>query len=262
MAERFDSTLLSRIEDASLNASAPPQQRWIDGWLVRFSPGKARRARSINAVAAGRLPIDVKLALAADVYREAGLPMHARITPFSMPARLDAHLEAEGWSAIEDTHVMVRAASAARDAQPVRPDPAGLRWIPLDAATFADAVGALRGSSAVERAAHAERLRLSPTPYRGYAFVDAESGTVRACGQFAREGALVGIYDVFTAPAQRGVGLATLLCERMLSILLNEGAEIAYLQVSASNSPARRIYERLGFADGYDYHYRVPKGVP
>ncbi len=47
----FDATLLSRVEDAGLNASAPPQQRWIDGWLLRFSPGKAKRARCINAVA-------------------------------------------------------------------------------------------------------------------------------------------------------------------------------------------------------------------
>ena len=37
----FDATLLSRVEDAGLNASAPPQQRWLDGWLIRFSPGKA-----------------------------------------------------------------------------------------------------------------------------------------------------------------------------------------------------------------------------
>jgi hypothetical protein len=44
---------LSRIEDAGLNASAPPQQRWLDGWLLRFSPGKANRARCINALAAG-----------------------------------------------------------------------------------------------------------------------------------------------------------------------------------------------------------------
>jgi len=34
--------------------SAPPEQRWLDGWLLRFSPGKAKRARCINAVAEGR----------------------------------------------------------------------------------------------------------------------------------------------------------------------------------------------------------------
>jgi ribosomal protein S18 acetylase RimI-like enzyme len=37
-----------------------------------------------------------------------------------------------------------------------------------------------------------------------------------------------------------------------------DGARLAYLQVEASNAPARRVYERLGFADAYAYHYRSP----
>jgi hypothetical protein len=85
LAPAFHPDLLSRIEDAGLNASAPPQQRWLDGWLLRFSPGKAKRARCINAVAAGRLPAREKLALAEAVYAEAALPLIVRITPFTLP---------------------------------------------------------------------------------------------------------------------------------------------------------------------------------
>ena len=36
-----------------------------------------------------------------------------------------------------------------------------------------------------------------------------------------------------------------------------KGAVASYLQVEADNHPARRIYQRLGFADAYAYHYRV-----
>ena len=68
-----DEALLARIEAASLNASAPPQQRWLDGWLVRTSPGKAQRARSINPVEVGRMPLAKKLALASEDFRDAGL---------------------------------------------------------------------------------------------------------------------------------------------------------------------------------------------
>ena len=53
-----DDLLASRVEDAGLNASAPPQQRWLDGWLLRLNPGKARRARCINSVAEGRQPLN------------------------------------------------------------------------------------------------------------------------------------------------------------------------------------------------------------
>ena len=33
---------------------------------------------------------------------------------------------------------------------------------------------------------------------------------------------------------------------------------MGYLQVDAANEVARRIYRRLGFVDGYSYHYRTP----
>ena len=35
------------------------------------------------------------------------------------------------------------------------------------------------------------------------------------------------------------------------------GAASAYLQVEADNARARAVYDRLGFADGYGYHYRM-----
>ena len=34
------------------------------------------------------------------------------------------------------------------------------------------------------------------------------------------------------------------------------GARVAYLQVEAGNHPALKLYGRLGFVDGYTYHYR------
>ena len=103
----FDPNLLSRVEDAGLNASAPPQQRWLDGWLVRFSPGKAKRARCINALALGRTPLADKLALCSTLFADAGLPLYVRVTPFSQPAGLDQQLAALGMPRIDDTRVML-----------------------------------------------------------------------------------------------------------------------------------------------------------
>jgi GNAT superfamily N-acetyltransferase len=248
-----DEALLSRIEDASLNASAPPQQRWLDGWLVRLSPGKAKRARCINAVAAGRLPLAQKLALCEAAYREAGLPMLFRITRFTQPPGLDDMLAALGLDRLDDTRVMVNAALPAAAAPPL---PDGTEWVALDGAAFADAVGALRGSPPEQRAAHAQRLALSPVPYQGFVIRRAGGGAVLACGQFACEAELVGLYDVFTDDSTRGQGLATLLCRRLLALAVGVGARVAYLQVEGDNHGARRIYERLGFAEAYRYHYR------
>lgn len=247
-------TLLSRIEDAGLNASAPPQQRWMDGWLVRYSPGKAKRARCINAVAEGRLPLADKLRLAQAVFDEAGLPMVIRITPFTQPATLDAELQAMGLASLDDTRVMACPELTALRPLPL---PAGTRWQPMDAHAFAEAVGGLRGSPPLQRHAHAERLRLSPVPFQAFGIVREDDDALLACGQFAREADLVGLYDVFTAPEHRGRGLAACLCSYLLVQARAEGARTGYLQVEGDNTAARRVYHRLGFSDGYSYHYRV-----
>ena len=252
--DRLPEPLLSRIEDAGLNASAPPQQRWVDGWLLRFSPGKAKRARCIQPVADGRLPLAERLALCQAVFADTGLPMVARLTPFSRPDGLDSALAALGWHRQDDTRVMV-APQCPSVAEPLTP---GLVWQQLDAASYAEVVGALRGSPAEQRSAHAQRLALSPVPYQGWVLRRPDDGQVLACGQSAAEADLVGLYDVFTHPQARGQGLARILCSRLLAQAHAAGARVAYLQVDADNHPARAIYRRLGFADAYAYHYRSP----
>jgi len=243
--------LLSRIEDAGLNASAPTTQRWLDGWLMRFSPGKAKRARCVNAVAEGRLPAETRLALAEAAYRDAGLPMIVRITPFTRPSDLDDRLAARGWRRFDDTRVMVR-----RDLPAPVPGRPSLKPQQVDGDEYAEVIGALRGSPAVQVAAHAERLRHAPVPYQGFVVRDGE--VVVACGQFVCEGDLVGLYDVFTALPARGQGIARTLCQWLLDRAVEQGARHAYLQVEGDNVEARAVYQRLGFADAYAYHYRTP----
>jgi GNAT superfamily N-acetyltransferase len=253
----FDRKLLVRAEDAGLNASAPPQQLWLDGWLVRFSPGKAKRARCINAVASGRLSIVHKLARAEDVFAGAQLPMVVRITPFTRPAGLDGELAARGFGAIDDTRVMI-APRLVHLAPPALPH--GFEWATIGHAAMAQAVGAMRGSPLAQRAAHAERLATAPVPFTALAIKRAEDGVLVACGQSAAEGDLVGLYDVFVIDAMRGQGLANALCTKLLTNardVAGAGAKSAYLQVEADNPAARAVYARLGFADGYAYHYRT-----
>lgn len=251
----FDPVLLSRIEDAGINASAPPQQRWLDGWLLRFSPGKAKRARCIQAVAPGRLSVAAKLALARPVYRAAGLPLFVRITPFSEPPAVDATLAALGMPRIDDTRVMVAGDLDAAVRNVGGPD-AELRIEPVGHAAFAQVVGRLRGSPLAQRQAHAERLEGAPVPFEGCVVRDGER-QVLGCGQFALEGELAGLYDVYTVAAARGRGVATGLCAHLLALARDRGARVAYLQVDADNAAARSVYRRLGFSDAYAYHYRA-----
>lgn len=248
----WSATRLSRVEDAGLNASAPPQQRWVDGWLVRLCPGKAKRARCINALAVGRLPLVERLALVEADFRAVGLPLVLRITPFTQPGSLDEDLDALGLHRFDPTHVLVADLSAL---PAVAGLPPGLDLHLEGPQPYAATVGALRGSPVDQQLAHAERLATSPVPYQGW--VLRRGADVLACGQTAREGEQVGLYDVFTAPAARGQGLSTALCAELLRRARGDGARSAYLQVDVANAPALKVYRRLGFVHGYDYHYRA-----
>ena len=254
----FDEALLARIEDAGINASAPREQRWIDGWLLRLSPGKAKRARCIQAVASGRLDIDAKLALCLPLFAAAGLRPYVRITPFSQPAGLDIHLAERGMARIDDTRVMVLSSLGAWAAQ--NPDVRGAGSVEAVAAeAFADWVGRARGSSASERSAHAERIARPAVPHHPVLASD-ERGEVVAAGLVVVEGEVAGLYDVFTAEAARGRGHGERVCRHLLAFAARRGATVGYLQVDAANRVARGVYRRLGFADGYAYHYRTPPG--
>lgn len=257
-ARGFDHALLARIEDAGLNASAPPQQRVLGGWVLRLSPGKAKRARCVNALAVGSLPVDELLRRAEAAYARAELPFIVRITPFTRPPTLDATLAARGFVAFDDTRVMVR---SRLDDLPAPDWPPGCELEEPGHGAFAEAVGGLRGSPLAQRQAHAERLRGAPVPYAGLLL--RRDGQLQACGQAAIEDDLVGLYDVYTVEACRNQGLARALCLELLHTARTAGARAAYLQVDADNHAARAVYRRLGFADAYAYHYRGrPEAAP
>ncbi len=260
-----EQALYARVEDAGINASATPLQRWSDGWLLRFSAGKAKRARCVNALATWRGHpgdrLDERLAEVEAFYARIGMPLIVRITPFTQPTGLDAMLAQRGFVSMDDTRAMV-----CRDLSglaPTRAQPAaGHVVMQVGAHAFAQSVGALRGSTIAQQQAHAQRLEQSPLTWRAFVVRREADGRTVAAGQVATEEGLVGLYDVHTDPAARGLGLATFLCRHALSCAASqEQARTAYLLVEGDNVVARRIYAALGFADAYRYHYRLRPGA-
>ena len=239
-----------RLEELSLNSSTPPGQLLYDGWLLRFLPGKAKRARSVNAFYASRLPLAEKIAHCEDLYAEAGLPALFRITPFCEPAALDAELERRGYGRFDATAV---------EAAPIVPGHAlagAARAMDLDA--WVEAVGELRGSPRGHREAHRRRLESMGLKLRPVAI--ESGGRVAAAGLAMVEDRTAGIFDIVTREDARRQGLARSVVASLLQQAWELGARSAYLQVEQGNEPARRLYRQFGFEERYLYWYRGREG--
>jgi ribosomal protein S18 acetylase RimI-like enzyme len=245
-------TLAARIEDAALSVSQPTQQSFFDGWLLRYSPGKAKRARSINSVGAGVLALAEKLSHCLDFYRQHNLPCLFRITPFSQPYSLDTELAAAGFGAHQDTRVMSVALSSPQ------PSTAPSSARSVDSKQFAEVFCKLHGLDAAK--ANAERDRYIRASDRSAYVVQWDNNSPIACGSVAIEGRLAGIFGMVTAAEHRGRGIASSIVAQLLHDARAAGADAAYLQVEADNTPARRAYSKFGFEDCYAYWYRAPSG--
>jgi len=243
-----------RIEEAGLNALQTQRQLFFDGWVLRLSPAKAKRARSVNPHFGSSLPLDAKIRRCETLYAAHSLPALFRMTPFAQPKNLAASLDRRGYEVFDPTLVQlialdgVRNVEARRDIELVRPS----------LTDFVESIGELRRSSPTERAAHLERLCC--TPLALYALLARVDGRAVACGQVAIDDGLAGIYDMMTVDECRGRGLGTAIVRALLQWAKEQGAMHAFLQVNADNEAALAVYRRFGFETTYTYHYRARPG--
>jgi ribosomal protein S18 acetylase RimI-like enzyme len=237
-----------RLEELSLNSSAPPGQLLYDGWLLRLAAGKAKRARSVNAVYPSTRPLEEKIAYCEALYARAGLPAIFRLTPFVHPADLDVALEQRGYGRFDET--------AVECAEIGELPPSAARLMEL--APWVEAVGDLRGSPAEHRATHHARLAGMPLQLRPMAI--EQGGGIVATGLAVVEGDCVGLFDIVTHAQARRQGHARTLVAGLLGAARELGARHAYLQVQGDNDPARRLYRDFGFEERYLYWYRGREG--
>jgi len=246
------SIALTLIEEAGLNALQTQRQLFYDGWLLRVSQGRAKRARSVNPFFGSTLSLDIKIDYCERVYGINGLPTLFRMTPFSQPTDLDRALEARGYVVFQPTYVQLVALDLPPEEAPAE---TGIELAAPPIEAFVDEVAALRGSSAEQRAAHLERLASTPLATR--AIVARQDGRTIGCGQVALDRGLAGIYDMVTDAAFRGRGAASQIVTELLRWAWENGATHAYLQVDAENTPALAVYRKFGFSTAYTYHYRA-----
>jgi ribosomal protein S18 acetylase RimI-like enzyme len=253
-SRQFEGVDLRRVEEACLNGLHTQRQLFYDGWLLRVSPGRAKRARCVNAYFGSTLPLADKIGHCERVYERCGLPALFRVTPFDTPAELDSTLAARGYQAFDATMTQVLRLSR----PPEFAAPNDVELVVPTAEQFVAALGEFQHSTPAQRAAHLERLAATPLVTRS--LLAMHDGSPVGTGSVVLEDGLAGVYSIATAHEQRGRGIATGILGALLSWAWGHSATHAFLQVNAENHRALGLYRAFGFADAYSYHYRGRPG--
>jgi len=241
---------LRRLEEAALNAWPALQQMLVGGWVLRFADGYTKRANSINPLYDTGGDLIGRVGLCERLYAERGLPPIFRLTSCLAPLELDSALDRRGYRRIDRSLVLaldLRQQTLPGNVLELRDEPFD-EWMAL--------FEQLSGQPHAQRSAHRAIVR-SIAPPRLLAS-GVVGGEAVGCGLGALEGEYFGVFDLLVARGRRGQGYGTALVAAMLRWARERGAAWAYLQVMSANAPARHSYGKLGFAEAYQYWYRVP----
>ncbi len=219
----------------------------LGGWLLRAGGGFTGRANSALVVGDPGRPLPEAVDAVTRWYAERDLRPTVQL-PGIQARAAGAAFAAAGWERDEDTLVLTAPLPApgpdprvAVDLSPT-PDEAWLagyrhRGAPLPPA----ARRVLTGAEDVVFAS----VRLAPEP-----------APLAAVARGVVTDDWLGVSAVTVEEAHRRQGLATAVMEALYRWGAGQGARWAYLQVVASNAPARALYRRDGFIEHHRYHYR------
>jgi GNAT superfamily N-acetyltransferase len=226
----------------------------LGDWLLRAGGGFTGRANSALALGDPGLPLEAAVDAVAQWYAGRDLPPRIQLVDRDGPAGLATLLDDRGWEASPDTLVMtaelghvLRAAAADVEFELRLDDAPDEAWL----ASYRQDGGALP-------AAAEEVLRNHPS----VVFASLrQGGEAIAIARASVDGRWAGLFGVEVVPEHRGQGLGAFVSGAALRWAGRRGARRTYLQVTADNSAAVRLYERLNYAVHHHYRYRqAPSG--
>lgn len=223
----------------------------LDGWLLRFSDGYSSRANSVSTLSFdGSLARAIESAEAA--YRTRGLAPQFQISPASLPVELEQTLIARGYRHKPPTVLMFADVAAVAEA---------CGEAQISASPNSDFVRlTIEGSHSVADGEERLAILARISAPKAYVTVDQDGESV-ACGASVVGGAWASVYVMRTSPSQRRKGHGRRALASIAAWAQRQGARQLFLQVDETNFPARALYRRAGFRDGYRYlHYVAPGG--
>ncbi|WP_148046282.1 GNAT family N-acetyltransferase [Halostreptopolyspora alba] len=242
-----------RIERHATSAWPAPISHRVDGWLLRHTPGM-RRLRSGNTA----LPLSSDggrpgLAAVEAFYRDRGLPAAIQVSPAAQHTELDTYLSERGYRF--DTPVQVLTASA--DAVAAAPHPPTWTVRVDDAPTPGWLKAFVDLDAQHDSRALAERVIAEVDLPAAYTRIDDGHRTIGIGAFVGGDDRWAGVYCMATHPGYRRRGVAAAILRAGAQWVAERAITGLYLQVTRSNTAARALYARAGFAHAYGYHYRL-----
>jgi ribosomal protein S18 acetylase RimI-like enzyme len=272
-----------RLEELAARAWPPLVADDVDGWVVRRAAGFTKRANSVwPREDRGDGPVEERLARVEELYAAEGLPACFFLGTCVAPGDLDERLARRGYVVADQSLVLVarldgaapgsergltpRASERGLTPRAARPDgpsssPSANGDLTVRLAPSPDAswLTTWRTAAAVGEADARVALQLFGAAAAPTAFALARdpAGRPVAAGRGVLQGDALGIFNMGTVHHHRGRGAGSAVLQALMDHAAERGATTAYLQVSATNAPARRLYERAGFEQVARYAYRV-----
>ena len=274
-----------RYEELTLNAFPVLHTEVYDGWILRFSGGEGYQGNCISPLYLSTRAYEDKIDYCENKFREKGLPCVFKMTP-NVPAALDQQLAMRQYELEDKTYIMEcsltsedslssEEAQVLSSGSPTGED--GAQENNILAKTeirlsheiddnWLEAFLTLEGMdkdicpetaramlNAIRKPVYCAALYENETSHGS----NADCGRIVGCGLGVVEDNKIGIYDIRVESSFRQNGIGARICRAIMEEGKKEGAQKAFLHVSATNRPAVRLYQGLGFEEAYTYWYRV-----
>ena len=255
---------MHELERIMVDGWPPVEREELGGWLLRAAAGFTGRANSVLPLGDPAMPGSDAIDRCESWYDERGLRhLFALFGPVGFAVDddpLGRELLGRDYEPVNNALVLTAAVATLPSEAP---DDRGARvqlesspsqpWWDTWAAWDARVAPADEAKGANASAA-AARTVMTSSPDQLFASLERR-GAVIGVARVAFAHAWAGVFALHVAPDHRRTGVALQLMGALADASRARGIPSMYLQVTQANSPARSLYERLGFSVHHEYVY-------
>ena len=244
MSDAVGPERVAAIEEAGYDTWTADQTTELSGWTLHSNGGFTRRVNCATASGTPATDPDTRGAINEWLSKRGGRPV-VRVTPQLSASTIAAVTDGWGYAPMDDTVVMTKPTGLSAGLE-------GVKVVECDDPGFLSDVAALNQRPDSSFGAWGRMMTRVTHRAAGLWVPSRAVGLVVMSGEFAA------VYSVAVAPEHRRKGLARAIMEAADVWATERDCTSSFLQVVGNNQGALALYETLGFAETYRYHYLEP----